>query len=343
MIDRNPFRLLARWPTARVLVLACVPTMAIALTSCTARQETDHARDRGHVHNQDSNRDQDHPRKQEQDSPAVGQLVAETETLTRLADLVEKAGLTDNLSAEGLITVFAPSDTAVGRLRAELYEDMTKPENRSQLRTFLLAHVVDGRISLQQALETGSAKTRAGTYLYLHRSVDGKPMANDAHIANADIEAGNGVIHIVDAVIATRPDLIATAREDEQLTTFLNAVEAAGLTATLRESGPLTILAPDNEAFEALGTETLADLLKPANKEKLTDILKYHVVPGWKHTYDKQQMDSLPTLQGGRIPIESPSAAHWKIELGTARLERGNIDASNGVLHVVDRVLMPTP
>ncbi len=349
MIDRNSFRLLARWPTARVLALACVPALAIALTSCTARQEADNARDRGHVHDHDhvhdpdSDRDQDHTRKQEQDSPAVGQLVAETETLTRLADLVEKAGLTEYLSAAGPITVFAPSDTAVGRLRAELYEDMTKPENRSQLRKFLLAHVVDGRISLQQALETGSATTRAGTYLYLHRSVDGKPMANDAPIANADIEAGNGIIHIVDAVIATRPDLIATAREDEQLTTFLNAVEAAGLTATLRESGPLTILAPDNEAFEALGTETLADLLKPANKEKLTAILKYHVVPGWKHTYDKQQMDSLPTLHGGRIPIESPSAAHWKIELGTARLERGNIDASNGVLHVVDRVLMPTP
>ena len=337
MTDRGSFRLSARWPTARVVALACVPAMAIALTSCSARQETDQARDQGHV------QDQDDTAKQEQDRPAVGQLVTETETLTRLADLVEKAGLTDDLSEAGSITVFAPSNTAVGKLRATLYEDMIKPENRSQLRTFLLGHVVDGRISLQQAFETGSAKTRAGTYLYLHRSADGKPMANDTHIANADIEAGNGIIHIVDSVITTRPDLIAIAREDEQLSTFLNAVEAAGLTATLSESGPLTILAPENEAFEALGTETLADLLKPANKEKLTAILKYHVVPGWKHTYDKQQMDSLPTLHGGRIPIESPSAAHWKIELGTARLERGNIDASNGVLHVVDRVLMPTP
>jgi uncharacterized surface protein with fasciclin (FAS1) repeats len=146
-------------------------------------------------------------------------------------------------------------------------------------------------------------------------------MANDAHIANADIEAGNGIIHVLDAVLVPRPDLIATAGEYDQLTTFLNAVEVAGLTRTLRESGPLTILAPNNKAFEALGTETLADLLKPANKTKLEGILKYHVIPGWKHTYDKQQMDSLPTLQGGRIPIASLSAAHWKIELGTARLE----------------------
>jgi uncharacterized surface protein with fasciclin (FAS1) repeats len=168
-------------------------------------------------------------------------------------------------------------------------------------------------------------------------------MASDAHISSADIEAGNGIIHVLDDVLLARPDLIATARKDDQLTTLLDAVEAAGPSRAPSESGPLTILAPNNEAFEALGTDTLADLLKPANKARLTDILKYHVVPGWKHTHDKQQMDWLPTLQGGRIPLASPSLANWKIELGTARLERFNIDASNGVLHVVDRVLMPPP
>jgi uncharacterized surface protein with fasciclin (FAS1) repeats len=273
----------------------------------------------------------------------VGKAVEQSETLTRLADLVEKAGLNDALTAQGPITVFAPSDAAIGRLNAMLYDDLVKPENRTQVRAMLLEHVVDGRITLEQALKNGSAKTRAGTYLYLHRDKDGKPTANDSHIANADIEAGNGIIHILNDVLVSRPDLIATARKDEQLTTFVRAVEVAGLTSTLRETGPLTILAPNNEAFEALGAETLADLLEPANKAKLADILKYHVVPGWKHTFDKQEMDSLPTLQGGRIPIASPSMAHWKLELGEARLGRLNIDASNGVLHVVDRVLMPTP
>ena len=325
MIDKIPHRDAARWPTASVPASACAALMATALTCWGAEQGNDDTLPQG------------------QERPAVGQLLAENETLSKLADLVEKAGLTDALNAQDPITFFAPSDAAIGKLNAMQYDDILKSENRTQLRALLLGHLAEGRIALAQALETGSAKTRAGTYLYLHRDKDGKPMTSDAHIVKADIEAGNGIIHILDDVLVSRPDLIATARKDEQLTTFLKAVEVAGLTGTLRESGPLTILAPNNEAFEALGKEALADLLKPANKAKLTDILKYHVVPGWKHTFDKQQMNSLPTLQGGRIPIASPSAAHWKIELGPARLQRPNIDASNGVLHVVDRVLLPAP
>ncbi len=314
-------------PTASVQAFACAVLMATALTCCGAQQGND-----------------DTP-PQEQQRPAVGQMVAGNETLTKLADLVKKAGLTDALNAQGPITLFAPSDAAIEtwRRNGTQYDEIVKSENRTQLRTLLLGHVVEGRISLAQALETGSAKTRAGSYLYLHRDKDGKPMTSDAHIVKADIEASNGIIHILDDVLVSRPDLIAMARKDERLTTFLKAVEVAGLTGTLRESGPLTILAPSNEAFKALGKETLADLLMPANKSKLADILKYHVVPGWKHTFDKQEMESLLTLQGGRIPISSPSAAHWKIELGPARLKRKNIDASNGVLHTVDRLLTPTP
>jgi uncharacterized surface protein with fasciclin (FAS1) repeats len=274
--------------------------------------------------------------------PTVLELAAKTDKLTTLMKLVKKAGLEDVLKADGPITVFAPADNAPNWTTG-VSERLTKPENRSQLRAFLLGHVVDGRVSAQQAMETGTAKTRAGSYLYLHRDKDGKPMANDAHIVTADIAAGNGVVHIIDQMLLPRLDLVATARKEGQLTTFLKAVEAADLTDTLRTSGPLTILAPGDEAFKALGTETLADLLKPANKAKLAAILKYHVVPGWKHTYDKQQMQSLPTLHGARIPIESPSMAHWKIQLGGASLKQVNIDASNGVLHTVDQVLMPKP
>ena len=315
----------ARRPVTRVGGFAGATLMALTLTSCSHRKGSDHTP------------------VQSQDSSTVGQLVAETETLARLADLVEKAGLTEALNAPDPITLFAPSDTAIGRSRAVTYDDLVRPENRSQLRALLLGHVVDNRISVQQAVEVGSAKTREGTYLYLHRGHDGTPMTNHAHVVIADIEASNGIIHILDEVLVPLPDLIDTARKDEQLTTFLNVVEVDDLTTTLRGSGPLTILAPSNEAFEALGSETLEDLLKPENKAKLAAILKYHVVPGWKHTFDKQEMDSLPTLQGGRIPIATPSAAHWKIQLGAACIERGDIDASNGVLQVVDRVLMPTP
>jgi transforming growth factor-beta-induced protein len=327
MLSKNPHKDARRWRVISVLSFVCVALLATALTHYVIQ------------------RGNDETPAVEQERPAVGQLITENKTLTKLADLVEKAGLTDVLNGQGAITFFAPSDAAINlwNSNSAQYVDLVKPENRNQLRALLLGHVVEGRISLAQALETGSAQTRAGNYLYLHRDKDGNPMTSDAHIIKADIEAGNGIIHILDEVLVSRPDLIDTARKDEQLTTFLKAVEIAGLTSTLRESGPLTILAPNNEAFEALDKETLADLLKPANKAKLTNILKYHIIPGWKHTFDKQQMDYLPTLQGEKIKIMSPSAAEWKIELGQARLERLNIDASNGVLHVVDRVLIPPP
>jgi uncharacterized surface protein with fasciclin (FAS1) repeats len=98
--------------------------MAIALTSCADRKGKDHT-----PHQEQEN--------QRQERLVVGQLVAETETLARLADLVDKAGLTDALSARGPITVFAPSDTAIGGLSAAMYDDIVKPENRSQLRALL--------------------------------------------------------------------------------------------------------------------------------------------------------------------------------------------------------------
>jgi uncharacterized surface protein with fasciclin (FAS1) repeats len=107
-----------------MLVFACAALMAIAFFSSAAPQGPqgiDHAIQQGPEVDQN------------QEIPTVGQLVAESETLTRLADLVEKARLTDALSAEGPITVFAPSDTAIGRLNAVLYDDIVKPENRSQL------------------------------------------------------------------------------------------------------------------------------------------------------------------------------------------------------------------
>jgi uncharacterized surface protein with fasciclin (FAS1) repeats len=277
------------------------------------------------------------------DKPDVATLAGQADSLTMLLTLVEKAGLTDALRAEGPITVFAPTDRAMGKINAQLYESLLQPKNRDTLRKVLLGHVAKGRLTAREAIRAGSVKTLAGTYLYLHRNPRDEPMANDAIIAKADLHASNGVVHVIDTVLVPKPDLIATARAQGNFKTFLTAVKAAGLTETLRKAGPLTILAPTDEAFAELGKDKIAELLQPESKDKLAEILRFHVVPGWKHTYDKQGMDYLPTLQGGFIPIYSPSAAHWKVRLGGASIERMNVDASNGVLHAIDRVLMPKP
>jgi uncharacterized surface protein with fasciclin (FAS1) repeats len=134
MIDKKSLRSAARGPTADAQVRVSAAVMALACASCATEQRPHETR------------------VQVEREPSVVQLLGEIESLTRLAVLVEKAGLTDALAAKGPFTVFAPSDAAIGRLNAMLYDDIVEPENRSQLRELLLRHVVDGRHSLQQAL-----------------------------------------------------------------------------------------------------------------------------------------------------------------------------------------------
>ena len=130
-------------------------------------------------------------------------------------------------------------------------------------------------------------------------------------------------------------NIVETARDAGSFKTLLTAAEAAGLAQTLSGSGPFTVFAPTDEAFAKLPAGTVESLLK--DKEKLSAILKYHVVSGKMNAEAVSKQTSLKTVQGKDLRVDLSQG----VMVGTARVVKKDIDASNGVIHVIDSVLIP--
>ncbi len=136
---------------------------------------------------------------------------------------------------------------------------------------------------------------------------------------------------------STSPDLVAVAEGDASFTTFVSALRAADLIETLRRPGPYTIFAPDNAAFAKLPPGSLEDLMKPENKQKLADVLKNHVAQGKIMAVDVK--DGRVAVLGGET-VET-AVENGNIGFGGAKVLLVDLQASNGVIHVIDRVVMP--
>lgn len=132
-------------------------------------------------------------------------------------------------------------------------------------------------------------------------------------------------------------DIVDTAVAAGNFTTLVAAVEAAGLVETLKGEGPFTVFAPTDEAFAALPAGTVEDLLKPENKDKLTAILTYHVVPGKVMSGDLTNDMKAATVQGGEVTVMTEGG----VMVNDANVTTADIEASNGVIHVIDKVIMP--
>jgi len=134
-------------------------------------------------------------------------------------------------------------------------------------------------------------------------------------------------------------DIVDTAVGAGSFETLVAAVQAAGLVDTLKGEGPFTVFAPTDEAFAKLPEGTLDELLKPENKEKLQAILTYHVVAGKVMAADVVNLDSAASVQGGEIAI---AVEDGKVMLnGSAMVAQADIETSNGVIHVIDTVILP--
>ncbi len=140
------------------------------------------------------------------------------------------------------------------------------------------------------------------------------------------------------ATAAPQKDIVDTAVAAGSFNTLVKAVEAAGLVDTLKGKGPFTVFAPTDQAFAKLPAGTVEMLLKPENREKLRSILTYHVVAGRLTANEVAQMASAKTVQGQRIHFK---VADGKVMVNGAQVIKADIPASNGVIHVIDTVLMP--
>jgi uncharacterized surface protein with fasciclin (FAS1) repeats len=137
---------------------------------------------------------------------------------------------------------------------------------------------------------------------------------------------------------AQHKDIVGTARGAGQFATLLAAVDAAGLTSTLQGRGPFTVFAPTDEAFRALPAGTVESLLKPENREQLKAILLYHVVSGKVSAADARSLSSARSVGGPTIRIQSEGS---RLRINGATVVMADVPASNGVIHVIDQVLLP--
>lgn len=255
-----------------------------------------------------------------------------------LVAAVKAAGLVETLKGEGPFTVFAPTDQAFADLPEGTIAELLKPENKKQLQDILTYHVVPGKVLAADVVKLSGAKTVQGQHVDI-KVKDGKVTIDGAEVLKTDIETSNGVIHVIDKVIMPADkDIVDTAVSAGSFETLVAAVKAAGLVETLKGKGPFTVFAPTDEAFADLPDGVVADLLKPENKEKLVSILTYHVVPGKVLASEVVEMSSVKTVNGKEAAV---SVSNGQAMINDAKIVATDIEASNGVVHVIDRIIMP--
>jgi uncharacterized surface protein with fasciclin (FAS1) repeats len=135
-----------------------------------------------------------------------------------------------------------------------------------------------------------------------------------------------------------KSDIVDLAASTDFLSTLVAAVKAGGLVETLKGDGPFTVFAPTNDAFAALPEGTVESLLKPENKDKLVQILTYHVVPGKVKSTDLRDGMKASTVQGSDIMIHISGES---VKINDAKVSAADIMASNGIVHVIDKVILP--
>ena len=244
---------------------------------------------------------------------------------TSLVAAVKKAGLVDALSAPGPLTVFAPTDqafaaalSALGKTLDQLTADDLKP--------ILTYHVLNGAVKSTD-LKAGPVKMLSGVSAFVGTS--GGAKINGANVVSADVLADNGVIHVIDKVILP-PNLVEAATLAGDFSTLIGAVTSAGLAETLSKADAnLTVFAPTNAAFAKLSAVPTGDALK--------NVLLYHVVSGKVLSTDLKA-GTVPTLLSGKnLTVDLSSG----VRINNASVVAADVVTTNGVIHVVDTVLIP--
>lgn len=275
----------------------------------------------------------------EETPSTVVEIIVNSPNHATLEAAVIAANLAGTLSGTGPFTVFAPTDAAFSTLPDGVIDDLLADPS-GDLTDILLYHVVAGK-ALSGSLANGQ---EIEMVLGKDISVTINSMGvyiNDAKVTVADIIAENGVVHVIDAVLIPAADMPATVVDivvnSDQHETLETAVIAAGLAGTLSGAGPFTVFAPTDAAFAALPDGTLASLLADPSGA-LTDILKYHVVGSKALSTGLSNNQTISTLlgQGVKVSINADG-----VFINDSKVIVADIVAGNGVVHVIDAVLLP--
>ena len=270
----------------------------------------------------------------------VVDVVVNSEDHTLLEAAVIEADLAGALSGEGPFTVFAPTDAAFTALIEALditTDDLLALDNLSDI---LLYHVVQASVMSSSLTDGQTATTMLGEDVTIS-VMDGTVMVNDATVTVADIEADNGIVHVIDAVLLpptpevtpTVADIIANSADHTVLAAVLDSTD---LDVTLSGEGPFTVFAPTDAAFDAVDPMTLISLL--LDNEALSAVLTYHVVGDSVMSTDLTDDQVIATLNGGNVTV---SIVDGTVMINEATVIVADLVGSNGVVHVIDAVLLP--
>ena len=252
---------------------------------------------------------------------------------------VVAAELVETLSGDGPFTVFAPTDAAFAML-PEGVLDTLLADPSGDLTDILLYHVLGAEVLSTDLSDGMTAMTLLGEEISVSVSGD-TVMINDAMVTVADIETDNGVVHVIDAVLSPPPPLDNSVADvianSEVHNTLEAAIDAAGLTGTLDSEGSFTVFAPTDDAFAALPAGLLDTLLADPSGD-LTQILLYHVVGDVVLSTDLSDGLEATTLQGSTVSV---SISGDTVMINDAMVTIADIEADNGVVHVIDAILLP--
>jgi len=284
--------------------------------------------------------------------PQQVDIVKTAQADPRFSTLVEAVGAADlagTLSGPGPFTVFAPTNDAFAALLVELGLTKAQLLGDKALLTAVLTYHVLPQAAYKAQVPLGRALNSVQGDIFKIDAVGADLIITDgrnrtAKIIEADIAASNGVIHAIDKVILPpNRNIVETAQSLPDFSILVEAVVAANLQGALSGTGPFTVFAPTNAAFAALLTElnvTKDQLL--ADTALLTKVLTYHVVPARVLKADVPVGSAIATLEGGTFTV-TPSLAITDARGRSANIVATDVLTSNGVVHVIDKVILPAP
>lgn len=255
-----------------------------------------------------------------------------------LVDALTKAELVNVLNGTGNYTVFAPTNAAFNALFTQLGISGIDALTKETLTPILLYHVL-GTEAKSSMITSGYYKTLSpaqGSTISLKVDVSsGVKLNKTANVTTADVDVKNGVIHVIDQVLLP-PTVVGQALNNDSFSILVQAVVKANLVETLNGSGPFTIFAPTNAAFQVLFTTLGITGIADLTAEQLVPILTYHVVSG-NVLSTQLQAGNVETLNGAISVALSPVPTIN----GSTKIIATDVQASNGVIHVIDQVLLP--
>ena len=274
-------------------------------------------------------------------SLTVLDVVVDSENHTILETAVIEAGLAETLSSNGPFTVFAPTDDAFNLLPEGSVESLLA-DTTGTLAALLTSHVSGGSTFSTSLFDGMIINTVAGTELTVSIDSNGVYIDN-ALVTVADLTADNGVVHVINAVLVPEPEVVSNTVVDVIVGSpdhilLASAVVAAELAETLSGDGPFTVFAPTDDAFGLLPEGSITELLADPTGE-LATILTHHVYAGNALSTDLSNGMVVPTLAGTELTV---SIMGNMVQIDDANVTVANIVTDNGVVHVIDAVLVPS-